>query len=369
MSGASTSRWRQRAASVPWPGVAVLAAVIFALPLVLPSFGASVMTEIFIMAIFAMSLGLIIGYAGLVSLGQAAFFDAGAYVVALLGGSLGNTYALLAIAILAGGALAFVSGALFVRTSGAYFLMLTLALGQVLYAVAFEADTVTGGDDGMSVSAVLDFGFGEVFGEYGLYYTMAACFFACYLVLRLFVASPVGKAVRGVMENESRMQALGYNVRSYKLIAYSLSGGMAGLAGALYSYFNFYVTPELFGWLFSGQALIMVIVGGVGTLLGPALGAGFFILAQEYLSSYTDYWRLVLGVIFVAFVLVGRGGIFDLLTLAFRRIQRLGQRGDQPPAPESSSEIDSAAGQQSQPGPQQETQRGTQRDTQQEKSL
>jgi branched-chain amino acid transport system permease protein len=175
----------------------------------------------------------------------------------------------------------------------------------------------------MSVSAALNFGFGEVFGEYGLYYVTAVFFLISYLILRVFVSSPSGKAVQGVMENESRMQALGYNTRTYKLIAYSLSGGLAGLAGALYSYFNFYVTPDLFGWVFSGQALIMVIVGGVGSLLGPALGAGFFIMAQEYLSSYTDYWQLVLGVIFVTFVLVGRGGIFDLLTLTFNRASAL----------------------------------------------
>ncbi len=315
---------------LPWPGVAAVAGIVFALPLVLPAFGLSVATEIFIMAIFAMSLGLIIGYAGLASLGQAAFFGAGAYVVALLGGSLTNTYALLMAAVLVGGILALASGALFVRTSGAYFLMLTLAFGQVLYAVAFEADSVTGGADGMSVSAALNFGFGEVFGEYGLYYVMAVFFLICYLILRVFVSSPAGKAVQGVMENESRMQALGYNTSTYKLIAYSISGGLAGLAGALYSYFNFYVTPDLFGWVFSGQALIMVIVGGVGSLLGPALGAGFFIMAQTYLSSYTDYWQLVLGVIFVTFVLVGRGGIFDLLTLIFNRASSLLPGRDKP---------------------------------------
>lgn len=324
----------KRLSGIPWPGVLVLTVFVLALPLVLPPFGVSVVTEILIMAIFAMSLGLIIGYAGLASLGQAAFFGAGAYTVALLGEQVASTYVLLICAVFLGGALALFSGALFVRTSGAYFLMLTLAFGQVLYAVAFEAESVTGGADGMSVAPILDFGFGEVLGEYGLYYTMALFFLACYLLLRLFVASPAGKAVRGVMENESRMQALGYNTRTYKLIAYSLSGAMAGLAGALYSYFNFYVTPDLFGWLFSGQALIMVIVGGVGSLLGPALGAGFFILAQEYLSSYTDYWQLVLGLIFAAFVLVGRGGIVDLLTLAFKKLVPRRMRrepGEEPP--------------------------------------
>lgn len=327
----------KRLGSVPWVGVLILAVFVFVLPLVLPPFGVSVATEIFIMAIFAVSLGLIIGYAGLASLGHAAFFGAGAYTVALLGERVANTYVLLIAAVLIGGALALLSGALFVRASGAYFLMLTLAFAQVLFAVAFEAKPVTGGADGMSVSATPNFGFGEVVGDYGLYYMMAGSFLICYLLLRVFVASPAGKAVRGVMENESRMQALGYNTRSYKLLAYSLSGAMAGLAGALYAYFNFYVTPELLGWVFSGQALIMVIVGGVGTLLGPAVGAGFFILLQEYLSSYTERWPLVMGLIFVAFVLIGRGGIFDLLVLAFRRLvpKRIRREiGEEPSPPE-----------------------------------
>ena len=322
---------------IPWFGVLLLAAFVLALPVVLPPFGVSVATEIFILAIFAVSLGLIIGYAGLASLGHAAFFGAGAYTVALLGERVSNTYVLLIVAVLLGGALALFSGALFVRTSGAYFLMLTLAFAQVMYAVAFQARPITGGGDGMGVSVSPNFGFGEVTGDYGLYYTMALFFLGCYLILRLFVASPAGRAVRGVMENESRMRALGYNTRSYKLLAYSIAGAMAGLAGALYAYFNFYVTPELFGWVFSGQALIMVIVGGAGSLLGPAIGAGFFLLMQEYLSSYTERWQLVMGLIFVAFVLVGRGGVFDLLALAFRKVvpRRLRQGiGEDPSPPE-----------------------------------
>jgi branched-chain amino acid transport system permease protein len=324
---------------VPWPGILILAVLVFALPVVLPPFGVSVATEIFILAIFAVSLGLIIGYAGLVSLGHAAFFGAGAYTVALLGERIANTYVLLVAAVLVGGLLALFSGALFVRTSGAYFLMLTLAFAQVLFAVAFEARFITGGGDGLSVAVVPDFGFGEVTGDYGLYYMMAAFFLCCYLVLRLFVASPAGKAVRGVMENESRMRALGFNTRSYKLLAYALSGAIASLAGALYAYFNFFVTPDLLGWVFSGQALIMVIVGGVGSLLGPAIGAGFFLLMQEYLSSYTERWQLVMGLIFVAFVLVGRGGVFDLLALAFHKVvprrirQEIGGEDPSPPEP------------------------------------
>jgi branched-chain amino acid transport system permease protein len=295
----------------------------------------SIATEIFIMAIFAMSLGLILGYAGLVSLGHAAFFGAGAYTVALLGQYVFNTYLLLVSATVVAAVFAAISGTLFFRSKGAYFLMLTLAFAQVLFAVAFQAEPITGGDDGMSVVAVPNLGFGEVVGELGLYYMMGVAFLGCYLLLRLFVASPAGKVVKGVMENELRMRALGYNTFSYKLFVYTLAGAMAGFAGALYAYFNFYVTPDLLGWILSGQALIMVIVGGVGTLLGPALGAAFFIVVQNYVSFYTEYWALILGLIFIFFVLLGRGGLIHLLQALWDRIlpaRFRGQEEEDPPA-------------------------------------
>jgi len=305
---------------VPWPGVAALALLVLLLPLALPAFGVGIATEIYVMAIFAMSLGLIIGYAGLVSLGHAAFFGAGAYTVALLGERVSNTYVLVAAAVAVAALLACVSGALFFRSTGAYFLMLTLAFAQVLFAAAFQAESVTGGSDGMGVSVAPDLGFGEISGELGLYYLMGGSFLLCYVLLRLFVSSPAGRVVRGIMENELRMRALGYNTFSYKLFAYTLAGGVAGFAGALYSYFNLYVTPDLLGWVFSGQALIMVIVGGTGTLLGPAVGAAFFIVVRNYVSFYTEYWALIMGLIFIFFVLLGRGGIVHLLQAGWRRL-------------------------------------------------
>lgn len=301
-------------------GLAALALTVLLLPLVLPPFGIGLVTEILVMAIFAMSLGLIIGYAGLISLGHAAFFGAGAYTVALLGQYVSNTYLLLAVAVIVASLLASVSGALFFRSTGAYFLMLTLAFAQVSFAVAFQAESITGGSDGMSVIAAPDLGFGEIVGGLSLYYMMGVAFLGCYLLLRLFVASPAGKVVKGVMENELRMRTLGYNTFSYKLFVYTLAGAMAGFAGALYAYFNLYVTPDLLGWVFSGQALIMVIVGGAGTLLGPAFGAAFFIIVRNYVSFYTEYWALILGLIFIFFVLLGKGGLIHLLQAAWEKV-------------------------------------------------
>lgn len=304
---------------IPWTSV-LLTVVLLALPAVISSYGVRLASEVFIMGIFVMSLGLIAGYAGLVSLGHAAFFGVGAYTVALLGQYVSSSYVLIAAAAVLAGVAAWVSGYLFIRTSGAYFLMITLAFGQMLYAIVYKLKSVTGGADGMKVSASLDFGFGTITSTMQFYYVMAVLFLACYFLLRLFIASPFGKGVKGVMENPLRMKTLGYNIREYQIIAYTLSGMMAGFAGAMYAYFNFFVSPDMVSWMFSGQALIMVIVGGVGTLLGPAVGAAFFVVLQNYVSSFTDRWPLIMGLIFVAFVLYGRGGIVHIFELIWNKI-------------------------------------------------
>jgi branched-chain amino acid transport system permease protein len=307
--------------------VAFVAATML-LPLILTTYGLKLTSEVLIISIFVMSLGLIMGFAGLVSLGHAAFFGVGAYTVALLGQHVGNTYVLLIAAVILSGIAAFLSGLLFVRSSGAYFLMITLAFGQMLYAIAYKWEGVTGGADGKAVSAGFDLGFGTIESRLGFYYVAAVGFFICYFLLRMFISSPLGKGVRGVKENESRMTALGYNTRHYKLIVYSLSGMMAGLAGGLYAYFNQYVSPDLLHWMFSGQALIMVIVGGAGTLLGPAIGSAFFVILQNYISSYTDRWPMIMGLIFVTLVLYGRGGIIHIASLIWTKLASKRRTGD-----------------------------------------
>jgi branched-chain amino acid transport system permease protein len=293
----------------------------FLVPLLLSTYGLKLTSEVLIIAIFVMSLGLLIGYAGLVSLGHAAFFGLGAYTITLIGEYVDNTYVLLITAILISGIAAFVSGLLFIRSSGAYFLMITLAFGQMLYAIAYKMENWTGGADGKSVTTTLNLGFGAINSRLGFYYVAAVAFLASYYLLRVFILSSLGKSVRGIKENESRMTALGYNTRIYKLIVYSLSGMMAGFAGGLYAYFNEYISPDLLNWAYSGQALIMVIVGGAGTLIGPAIGAGFFVLLQNYISSYTDRWPIVMGFIFVFLVLYGRGGIIHLAGLIGNKVR------------------------------------------------
>ncbi|NTZ18094.1 branched-chain amino acid ABC transporter permease [Paenibacillus sp. JMULE4] len=297
------------------------------------------------MAIFVMSLGLIIGFAGLVSLGHAAFFGVGAYAVTLIGEHLDNTYVLLLAAIVLSGFAAFVSGLLFIRSSGAYFLMITLAFGQMLYAIAYKMENLTGGVDGKAVAASFNLGSGEIHSRLGFYYAAAVAFLVSYFLLRALISSPLGKGIKGIKENELRMTALGYNTRHYKLIVYSLSGMMAGFAGGLYAYFNEYVSPDLLHWGYSGQALIMVIVGGVGTLIGPAVGAGFFVILQNYISSYTDRWPIVMGLIFVAIVLYGRGGVIHIADLVWSKIRpKRSTKRDNPVLPKEENGFESAKG-------------------------
>ncbi len=296
--------------AVVWIGV---------LPVILPAYGVRLATEVFIMSIFVLSLGFIIGYAGLVSLGHAAFFGLGAYTVALLGKTAGSSYVLIAAAIVIAGLMAFITGWLFMKTSGAYFLMITLAFSQVLFAVFYKWKDATNGADGMSVSAMLDLGFGPIRGQMGMYYFMAVSLLLCYFLLFRYIASPAGRVTIGIKENENRMRALGYKTRSYKLIAYTVSGAMAGYAGAMYAYFNKFVSPETLSWHFSGEALVMAIIGGVGSLFGPPIGAALFVILQNYVSTFTERWPIVMGVIFIIFVLYGRGGIANLLTFLWRK--------------------------------------------------
>lgn len=276
----------------------------------LTDYGVLLVTEIAILAIFAMSLGLIMGYAGIISLGHAAFFGIGAYSIALLSNYVSNTYLLMVISMSICAIIALVTGAIFIRTSNFYFLMITLAFGQMVYALFFQLSWA-GASDGLAVLSGFNLGFGEIFSPIGFYFTMVSSFILIYTILRLFVLSPVGKITKGIMENEKRMKSLGYNTRVYKLLAYTISGLVAGIAGALYAFFNFFVTPDLTNWMFSGQALIMVIVGGVGTLLGPALGAAIYIILQNVISFYTDRWVFILGLTLVLLVLLGRGGVVN----------------------------------------------------------
>jgi branched-chain amino acid transport system permease protein len=291
----------------PAAGVALLAAA----PLVLgSSYALSTLTEVLVFALFAMSLDLLLGYTGLVSFGHAAFFGVGGYAAGIV--ALRSTPSLLATvpaALALSAAMALVVGRLSVRASGVYFLMLTLAFSQVLYAVAHKWEAVTHGTDGLAgirrpTLPGVDFG-----DPLSFYYLALAVVLGAYWLLRRVVGSPFGHTLVGIRENEPRMEAVGYDARRYKVGAFTLAGAFAGLSGALYVHYSGFISPYEMYWTQSGAVLLMVIVGGAGTLLGPAFGAALVLLLQNFASSYTERWAMVMGVVFVAFVLLAPDGV------------------------------------------------------------
>ena len=292
--------------------VAVLLAL---LPLGLPPYAMTLLTEALIMGLFAMSLDLMVGYARLISFGHAAAYGLGAYTC---GNILLHTDIPLPFAVLMAGVFSgFVAiGVAWVCTqaTGVSFSMLTLAFGQLLYAVAFKWTSVTGASDGLAGIPRRPGPFGTTYfsTKTGFYYLTMACLFGGFLFARALVRSPFGAVLRGIRENEAKTLSLGYNTRLYKIAVVAASYMLGGLAGALYAPFAGFANTELLFWLLSGQVLIMVIVGGTGTLVGPILGAAFFLLVQQQLSTYTDSWALFFGVIFIGFVLFAPEGILGL---------------------------------------------------------
>ncbi|PID15009.1 MULTISPECIES: branched-chain amino acid ABC transporter permease [unclassified Sporosarcina] len=297
----------------------LLVAAVFVLPFLMSPFLVYMITEVLIMGIFAMSLGLIMGFGGLHSLGHSAFFGLGAYTVVVLSQMVSSIYVLLLVAILIACAFAFVTGLIAIRSKGIFFLMLTFAFTQMLYLI-FSQSGYWGGADGLGTSIKPNLGFVELTSPLSLFYLIGGFFILSYLLLRLFVNSPLGTGLQGVMENENRMIALGYNVRNYKVIAYIVAGGFAGLAGGLYAFKTQFASPDLFGVHMAATVIIMVYIGGMGTLFGPVLGAGIYIFLQNYVSTMTDRWSLIMGLIFIALVLFNRGGALHLIQLLIGKV-------------------------------------------------
>lgn len=289
-----------------------LVAALAAFPLFAGNYPVKLLQEILIWGVFAMSLDLLMGYAGMVSFGHSAFFGVGGYVAALaLLKSPGPVSALLLPAAAAALA-ALVIGFFSIRVSGVYFIMLTLAFSQMFYAVTFQAAWL-GAEDGISGvprPAALGVDTGRPF-QFHLYLVTLAALAA--VALWRIVRSPFGRVLRGIHENEPRMEAVGYAVSRYKLLAFVIAGTVAGLAGSLYTQQVGSITPDAFLWTTSGEALLMVIIGGTGTLGGAVLGAAAFILLQSLVSSYTERWMLILGLTFVLLVLFAPGGIVGAL--------------------------------------------------------
>lgn len=290
--------------------VAVVAAALF--PRVAGNYPVKLLQEILIWGVFAMSLDLLMGYAGMVSFGHSAFFGVGGYVAALTLTQRPDGLSALVWPALAAALAALVIGFFSIRVGGVYFIMLTLAFSQMFFAVTFQASWLGAEDGIVGVPRPrllgLDLAQAMPFHLYlvGIVLVAAA-------VLWRIVRSPFGHVLRGIHENEARMQAVGYAVGRYKLLAFVIAGTIAGIAGSLYTQLVGSITPDAFLWTTSGEALLMVIIGGTGTLGGALLGAGAFILLQSLVSSYTERWMLLLGLTFILFVLFAPGGIVGAL--------------------------------------------------------
>lgn len=285
--------------------------VLAVLPYLLSTYYLGLVIEILIFALFAMSLDLLIGYAGMASLGHAAYFGVAAYAVGLLSIKLHwSVWSALPTALVVVALVAALFGLLALRTRGSYFLMITLALSQVAWGLAFGWRSLTGGDDGLPNLPRPELAaHWFLTGDRAFYFFILLLVGLGVLLLAQVASSPFGFALRGIRESETRMQALGYNVWRYKFAAFIIAAAFAGLAGALYAYYNRFVSPDYLGVLRSAEVLLMVILGGAGTLIGPAIGAAVIVLLENVISAYTERWLVVMGTIYILVALFAPNGI------------------------------------------------------------
>ena len=313
--------WRAALVACTVVALAVLPPVAEALD---ESFLIGLFTRIFIFALAAVSLDLILGFGGMVSFGHSAYFGAGAYVVGILSfhaadgaapawpfslPGLESALAVWPLAVAGAALLALLVGAVSLRTSGMYFIMITLAFAQMLYYF-FVSLELYGGDDGLSIARKNRFPGLDLENEAAFYYVCLLILAAFLLLGRRLVRSRFGMVLEGCKENEQRMLALGFPVYRYKLAAFVMAGATAGLAGALMANYMGFVSPGLMHWTVSGEIMVMVILGGMGTLAGPVIGAAVLLLLEEILSAYMEHWMIILGPTLVLVVLFARRGIW-----------------------------------------------------------
>ena len=300
-------------------GLAIAACV----PLFVGEFWMTLLTQIMIFGLLALSADMLLGNAGLFSLCHAAFFAVAAYTTGILHVRYGATTIVAAPAgILAGTLLAFVF-ACAVRTRGVYFILITLAFGYIIWGIAYRWASFTGGDNGVTnvpFPAIGDF---RVANATQYYYVVLAVVVLCALAYRLLVTSPFGLTLRGIKSSESRMRSLGYDVGRHLYVAFVLSGIIASIAGVLYVYYNRFINPVAAGFPVSVEAVLMAIVGGSGTILGPFLGSGIILILRNWVSGFFHYYTAVLGIVFIVTVLFAPQGIMGLAAR-----WRAGNRGE-----------------------------------------
>jgi branched-chain amino acid transport system permease protein len=299
--------------------------ILFILPAFLPAYVQTIWTKFLIFAIFATSFDLIYGHAGLLSLGHAAFFGAGGYVVGLflLHYGISSFWMCAPLGILVASAIAAVFGFISLRVSGMYFLLVTFALAQLLYSIAWNWLWVNSpGMQGIAGIARPDLGIPSFrWTTLSFYYFVLIIFALCFYLVYRIINSPFGSSLRGIRESELRMESLGYNTWLHKYIVFIVTGAFAGIAGVLFAYFNRLISPVHLAVGTSFLPMCMVIIGGSGTLLGPVIGAMVIVFVEYFSSLFTpERWPLILGGLFVAVIMYARGGIMVYLSGIWRRI-------------------------------------------------
>ena len=301
--------------------ILIVVAALAALALIVPHSGSFVVllaTRAMAFAILAMSVDLLLGFTGLASMGQAAYFGVGAYLTAVLATKLHiglgwDFWLVVVMGILLGAALAAFFGLFAMRAGGVYFLMITLALGQCVWGLAYRWNSLTGGDNGINMTGRPNFGF-DLTNEVTFFYLVFAFFAVSMALMYVLVRSPFGQSLAGIRERELRMQILGYNTWLHKYIAFIIAGGFGGLAGVLWAHTNGHVSPETVVLTTSVDSLLMVVLGGAGTLVGAAIGTAIVFGLREYLSTLVPWWQYVLGGVYVLTILYLPMGLMGILT-------------------------------------------------------
>jgi len=300
----------------PLAFIAVLAVLFGVLPLILSTYETGLANEVLIFALLAMSIDVLAGYAGRVSLGHGAIFGISTYVViywtTIMGGSpwVGCILGIIAATLAAG-----VFALLAARVGGVYFLLLTLALGMIVWGVCLRWTSVTGGENGIRGTGRPDI----IADPTVFYYATLATVLVLTIVIWRFVHSPFGLTLRGIRDSESRMRSLGYGTSTHMFLAFTVTGFFAGVAGALYALFNDFVSPSTVQLAQSVEGLLMAIIGGIGTLFGSFIGAAAIILLENFVSQYTERWQMILGLTFIGAMIFAPEGFLGALRKLFGR--------------------------------------------------
>ncbi len=309
-----------------FPILILMGSLLALVPHVVPQYILTLLISILILSIYAGGVNLLYGYNGRISIGHATFWGAGAYSVAILTtrGLMQNFYLVMLISLIIVTAISMIIGFLVNRVRGVYFMILTFTFGHIFYCLAaYILTPLTGGEDGVKGIVRPDVGLPwNLSDDRSFYYLVLSFFLISFTLLYRMVRSPFGHALVGIRDNEGRMETLGYNTHLYNYVCYILSALFAGLAGSLFAYSELFVSTSELYWFWSGEVLLMVLIGGIGTLWGPVMGAAFYTLLRYYVSRFTDHWLLVLGMALIFIVLFLPKGMMGFLTHISPEVKR-----------------------------------------------